>query len=115
MTTSSSAAERQAAFSLIVFRHVRRWTLLGHALIGADWFNWYNWFQRREKRMDNKIVENVPAAPADSPRAHWPEKLRQEFDRNQFDGTVGNVLVSETDDVRVWHLSLPPGGWLTFS
>jgi hypothetical protein len=64
--------------------------------------------------MDHKIVEIVPAGPADSPRAHWPEKLRQEFDKNQFDGAVGNVLVSETDDVRVWHLSLPRGGWLTF-
>ncbi len=64
--------------------------------------------------MDHKIVEIVPPGPVDSPRAHWPEKLRREFDENQFSGAVGNVLVSETDDVRVWHLSLPPGGWLPF-
>jgi len=64
--------------------------------------------------MDHKIVEIVPPGPVDSPRAHWPLKLRREFDENQFSGAVGNVLVSETDDVRVWHLSLPPGGWLTF-
>jgi hypothetical protein len=64
--------------------------------------------------MDHKIVETVPPGPVDNPRAHWPEKLRREFDENQFSGAVGNVLVSETDDVRVWHLSLPPGGWLTF-
>ena len=64
--------------------------------------------------MDHKIVEIAPPGPVESPRAHWPPKLRREFDENQFSGAVGNVLVSETDDVRVWHLSLPPRGWLTF-
>jgi beta-alanine degradation protein BauB len=64
--------------------------------------------------MDHKMVEIAPPGPVENPRAHWPEKLRREFDENQFSGAVGNVLVSETDHVRVWHLSLPPGGWLTF-
>ena len=64
--------------------------------------------------MDHKMVEIAPPGPVESPRAHWPERLRREFDENQFSGAVGNVLVSETDHVRVWHLSLPPGGWLTF-
>jgi hypothetical protein len=87
------------------------------SIIGNDWFNWYNWFcvsSGRTLSMDHKIVEVVPPGPVDNPRAHWSEELRLEFDENQFSGAVGNVLVSETDEVRVWHLSLPPGGWLTF-
>ena len=45
----------------------------------------------------------------DNPRAHWPEDLQHEFDHDSDNGIVGSVLVSETDRVRVWHLSLPPG------
>jgi hypothetical protein len=44
-----------------------------------------------------------------TPRADWPEELRTEFERDQFSGVVGSVLVSETDRVRVWHLHLPAG------
>lgn len=64
--------------------------------------------------MQHSMVEIAPPGPPGDPRKHWPEKLCAEFDRNQFNGAVGNVLVSETDKVRVWHLSLPPGGWITF-
>ncbi len=46
---------------------------------------------------------------ASNPRAHWPEALQAEFEANRFNGCVGSVLVSETNRVRVWHLSLPPG------
>ena len=45
-----------------------------------------------------------PAAFAD-----WPEGLYEEMIANRDSGTVGSVLVSETDRVRVWHLSIPPG------
>ena len=45
---------------------------------------------------------------------NWPQSLRDEYMRNRYRGEVGNILVSETDRVRVWHLTLPPGGWLTF-
>jgi hypothetical protein len=42
-------------------------------------------------------------------RADWPAELQDEFERDQFSGVVGSVLVSETDRVRVWHLHLPVG------
>jgi hypothetical protein len=45
-----------------------------------------------------------PAAFAD-----WPNGLYEEMLANIQNGTVGSVLVSETDRVRVWHLSLKPG------
>lgn len=44
-----------------------------------------------------------------NPRAQWPAAMQKEFDENTFNGCVGSVLVSETDRVRVWHLSIPPG------
>ena len=49
------------------------------------------------------------AASAANPRAHWPAALQQEFEDNRFSPIVGSVLVSETDRVRVWHLSIAPG------
>lgn len=39
----------------------------------------------------------------------WPPNLVEEFNGAWGNGQVGHVLVSETDDVRVWHLSLAPG------
>ena len=39
----------------------------------------------------------------------WPDWLRQELERNMFDGRVGQSLVSETDRVRVWLIRLRPG------
>ncbi|MBY8977934.1 cupin domain-containing protein [Rhodobacteraceae bacterium NNCM2] len=42
-------------------------------------------------------------------RAAWPRALQEDFARNRTNGHVGSVLVSETDDLRVWHLHLPPG------
>jgi mannose-6-phosphate isomerase-like protein (cupin superfamily) len=64
--------------------------------------------------MRHEIVEIAPPGPPADPRKHWPQHLREEFERNQFSGVVGNVLVSETEAVRVWHLSMSPGGWLSF-
>ena len=49
-----------------------------------------------------------PASGA-NPRAHWPVALQQELEDNRFNPIVGSVLVSETDKVRVWHLTIPPG------
>jgi hypothetical protein len=54
-----------------------------------------------------KTIEKGPAAA--NPRAHWPADMQREFTDNAFNGCVGSVLVSETDKVRVWHLSIPPG------
>jgi beta-alanine degradation protein BauB len=45
---------------------------------------------------------------------HWTEELRRECRENAFNGCVGTVLVSETSEVRVWHLHLPAGKRCTF-
>ena len=51
---------------------------------------------------------------ARDPRAHWPRELQKELLDNQFNPIVGSVLVSETDQVRVWHLMIPAGKRCTF-
>jgi beta-alanine degradation protein BauB len=37
----------------------------------------------------------------------WTDELRRECAQNAFNGCVGSVLVSETPEIRVWHLHLP--------
>jgi beta-alanine degradation protein BauB len=54
-----------------------------------------------------KTVETKSTAA--NPRAHWPADLQNDFEENKFSGCVGSVLVSETDRVRVWHLTIPRG------
>ena len=39
----------------------------------------------------------------------FSEMLKKEIDDNRMNGVVGTQLVSETDEVRVWHLRLPSG------
>ena len=39
----------------------------------------------------------------------FPSDLQRDFADNSFSGTVGSTLVSETDRVRVWHLTIPAG------
>ena len=63
--------------------------------------------------MPQPILIESPS-PSANPRAHWPVELQQEFMENQDNPCVGNVLVSETEDVRVWHFSLPKGERYTF-
>ena len=46
--------------------------------------------------------------------ANWPEGLQEELAENQFNPCVGSVLVSETDKLRVWHLTIPAGKRCTF-
>ena len=41
--------------------------------------------------------------------ADWPESLRNEIEANRTNGRVGQDLLSETDAVRVWRISLKPG------
>ena len=48
------------------------------------------------------------------PFADWPEPIRAEFQEGNFGGQVGQALVSETDRVRVWHLTLQPGERIGF-
>jgi hypothetical protein len=49
------------------------------------------------------------AAPPLNPRAGWPADLQQAYEDGRESGVVGTVLVSETEKVRVWHLSIPAG------
>lgn len=44
----------------------------------------------------------------------WPEAMVKELEANRDNGHVGHKLVSETDAVRVWHLSLEPGERIGF-
>jgi hypothetical protein len=46
--------------------------------------------------------------------ADWPKQLQDELDRNQSNGRVGDKLLSETDRVRVWSITLKPGERIGF-
>lgn len=63
---------------------------------------------------DNIVVLEQPGSDPHNPRAHWPKALQDEFEAGKDLGVVGSVLVSETDKVRVWHLTLPPGKRCSF-
>ncbi|MFF3877245.1 hypothetical protein [Streptomyces sp. NPDC001978] len=39
----------------------------------------------------------------------WSPELRQEFTDNAHNYQVGSVLLSETDDLKVWSIHVPPG------
>lgn len=40
---------------------------------------------------------------------NWPAELIEEMKQSRNNGCVGSILVSETPQVRVWHLRLPAG------
>lgn len=44
-----------------------------------------------------------------TPGADWAPALQAEILENRMNGRVGQDLISETDDVRVWRLALKPG------
>jgi hypothetical protein len=44
----------------------------------------------------------------------WSPDLVRELEANRNNGRVGSQLVSETERVRVWHLTIPPGGRFGF-
>ena len=46
--------------------------------------------------------------------ADWPDHVKQDFERNAFNGCVGDTLLSETDKVRVWKITLQPGERIGF-
>src|SRR6478736_2853578 len=56
--------------------------------------------------MTANVIEEV--APA------WPSTIREEFEANQLNGRVGTRLLSETDRVRVWKITLKPGERIGF-
>jgi hypothetical protein len=39
----------------------------------------------------------------------WPDGLKQEMEQNAYNPVVGSILVSETDKLRVWHLTIRSG------
>jgi beta-alanine degradation protein BauB len=44
-----------------------------------------------------------------TPPADWPVWRKEELYRNEKNGQVGNHLVSENEELRVWLISLAPG------
>lgn len=54
-------------------------------------------------------TEAMTPQPLADPRAHWPDHMRAAYQEGRMSGQVGSVLVSETDRVRVWHLTIPAG------
>jgi quercetin dioxygenase-like cupin family protein len=59
--------------------------------------------------MAKQTITHWPVPPAD-----WPEHLRQDFSDGVGRGQVGSRLVSETERVRVWSLTLKPGERIGF-
>lgn len=49
-----------------------------------------------------------------TPPRDWPQDLREDFAAGSGRGQVGSRLVSETERVRVWALSLKPGERIGF-
>jgi quercetin dioxygenase-like cupin family protein len=52
-----------------------------------------------------------PGRRTDAP---WPRAIKEDFERNQFNGQVGTKLLSESDRVRVWEIRLEPGERINF-
>jgi quercetin dioxygenase-like cupin family protein len=52
--------------------------------------------------------------PSHRTDAPWPREIKQDFERNQFNGQVGTRLLSENDRVRVWEIRLNPGERISF-
>lgn len=59
--------------------------------------------------MGTHVITTWPAAPQD-----WPADLKAEFTARCGDGRVGSRLVSVTDRVRVWTITLQPGERIAF-
>ena len=55
------------------------------------------------------------SSPAEmSERPEWTREIHDELAASAFNARVGSRLVSETDRVRVWHLTLSPGERIRF-
>jgi hypothetical protein len=58
------------------------------------------------KPVSNHVERNTDPAAF----AHWPDGFYEEMLAGLENGCVGSTLVSETTDMRVWHLVIPVGG-----
>jgi beta-alanine degradation protein BauB len=56
----------------------------------------------------------VKAATFDEAVDDWTPEARAELERNEWNGNVGQTLVSESELVRVWMIHLEPGDRLPF-
>lgn len=67
-----------------------------------------------------EILSARPASPGVAEHlvgqdfSQWPQDVLDELRANETNGRVGQTLVSETEDLRVWHLTLSPGESLPF-
>lgn len=39
----------------------------------------------------------------------WSDEIKEDFERNEYNGNVGTKLLHENDRVRVWEIRLEPG------
>ena len=60
--------------------------------------------------LDQSTIPN----PGSAEFTDWPAEVLADMRQNQNNGCVGSVLVSETEQLRVWHLHLPPGSRCAF-
>ncbi len=61
-------------------------------------------------QMENGIIsDHIETATDPAAFADWPEEIYREMLDRQMNGCVGSVLVSETRELRVWHLDIAPG------
>ncbi|MEU3983964.1 hypothetical protein AB0F77_28450 [Streptomyces sp. NPDC026672] len=63
---------------------------------------------RPDPAVDGQLAGEVVARDFDG----WSEELQQEFVDNAFNYSVGSELLSETGNLKVWGVTVPPGGRL---
>lgn len=56
-------------------------------------------------KIANQLAGSVVASDFDG----WSEELRKEFVENAYNLDVGTTLLSETENLKVWHISVVPG------
>lgn len=54
-------------------------------------------------------TDHIETASDAAAFADWPAEVLADMKANAMSGIVGSTLVSETDSLRVWHLTLAPG------
>ncbi|MBV9218736.1 MAG: hypothetical protein JOY94_04915 [Methylobacteriaceae bacterium] len=120
----SDVAKPTAGFQRVIQRAVIKVQSSGREQVsGADLF--HSIYAEREshaaqflREQDISVAERPAVAPTDfalaPPPADWPQWRRDELKANSRNPKVGTALVSKTDRVRVWLLTLAPGARLPF-
>lgn len=55
------------------------------------------------------MSDHIETATSSDAFNGWSEELLADMRKNEMSGIVGSTLVSETETLRVWHLTLAPG------